>query len=135
MSRFPNLCAPKSKRPLPNSRNNLTYGSMIPNSQFLCALNPICSRFLKKHAPEIPIDPNFQAAVILKFQQLDHRNFWKQKGQHDCDWCFRRREVGSLVMVVGILKSWHNTTVRVKVKYPKGRLIENRLLYNDFVNA
>ena len=68
MSRFPNLCAPKSKRLLPNSRNNFAFGSMIPNPQFLCALNPICFRFLKKQAPEIPIDPNFQAAVLPEFQ-------------------------------------------------------------------
>ena len=68
MSRFPNICAPKSKRQLPNSRINFAFGNMIPNPELLCALNPIRSWFLKKHAPRIPIDPNFQAAVVPKFQ-------------------------------------------------------------------
>ena len=70
---------------------------MIPNVQFLRALNPICSRFLKKHAPGIPIDPYFQAAVLPKFQ--DRKIF--VKGQ--CDWGVAKLG-SSLVMVVEIVK-------------------------------
>ena len=86
MSWFSIFGAPKSKTQLPSSRNNLEFASMIPNPQFLCALNPICSRFLKEHAPKIPTDPNFHAAVLPKFQQWHCNIFFESKGQHDCDW-------------------------------------------------
>ena len=70
---------------------------MIPNLQFLCALNPICSQFLKKHAPGIPIDPNFQAAVLPKFQDCK----FILKGQY---MNMKRGEVGGLVVVVWSVK-------------------------------
>ena len=135
MSRFPNLCAPKSKRPLPNSRNNLAFGSMIPNPEFLCALDQSAPDFSKNTLPKFQLIPIFKRLWSQHSSNATTRIF-------ESDWFFRRGKIGntgiylaSLVMVIGTVKSWDNTTVRVKAKYPKGRLIENRLLYNDFVNA
>ena len=125
MSQFPNFCAPKSKRQLPNSRINLAFGSMIPNPRFLCALNPICSRFLKKHAPEIPIDPNFQAVCSQNSSERANQ------GQRDCNCKGAKLAVWSFTVVGSVKEPRYrqdNNESKSQISESlKGRLIESRL--------
>ena len=94
---------------------------MIPIPQFLCPLNPTCPRYLKRHAPEIPVDPNFQAAVLPKFcSGHDCKFFLEGKFNVDCDRSGTKLEM--MLIAIEVERSWkHETTqtaVRVEIKYP-----------------